>query len=213
MTVINLRGTSGSGKSTAVRAIMNLAIKVAVGTGREGVKPFFADPQTFGKKRKNPLFYLLEFPGFPDIAVLGSYGADCGGADTLPTYDFIMGLVRERHSEGQHVIFEGLLLSHDKKQVTALHEWLGKKDFTVLELTESLETCLASVRERRARKGQDPNTFNPENTIRRHAEVIRASTILEERGIPVRRVSRADCVPTILELLGLRGAALKSEAA
>jgi adenylate kinase family enzyme len=211
--ILNIRGTSGSGKSTAVRAIMNLAITANLNTGREGVKPFLADPAVFGKKRKSPLFYLLEFPGHPDVAVLGSYGADCGGCDTLPTYDFIMGLIRERHSKGQHVLFEGLLLSHDKKQVTALHKWLGEKNFTVLELTESLETCLTSVKERRARKGQDPDTFNPENTIRRHAEVIRASTILEERGIPVRRVSRADCVPTILELLGLQGAALKSEAA
>lgn len=206
--IINIRGTSGSGKSTAVRAIMNLAIEAATKTGRLGANPYYADPMVFGKKRKNPLFYLLEFPGHPDVAVLGHYGADCGGCDTLPDYAFIMELIRTRYQEGAHVIFEGLLLSHDKKQVTALWEWLGKKDFTVLELTEPLEVCLASVRERRARKGQDPNTFNPANTVRRHAEVIRASQQLEERGIPVRRVSRAECVPTVLGLLGLRAEAL-----
>jgi ABC-type dipeptide/oligopeptide/nickel transport system ATPase component len=204
--VINIRGTSGSGKSTAVRTVMELATKMA---GQLGVTPYYADPAVFGKKRKNPLFYLLEFEaGHPGAAVLGHYGADCGGCDTLPDYAFIMELIRTRYGEGQHVLFEGLLLSHDKKQVTALWEWLGKKDFTVLELTEPLEVCLASVRERRARKGQDPNTFNPENTIRRHAEVIRASVQLEERGIPVRRVSRAECVPAVLDLLGLRAEAL-----
>lgn len=191
--ILNIRGTSGSGKSTAVRAIMALASRTT---------PFMADPVVFGKKRKNPIFYLLQFPGAPDVAVLGHYGADCGGCDTLPNYAFIMELIRERHAEGQHVIFEGLLLSHDKKQVTALWEGLGKKDFAVLELTETLETCLQSVRDRRARKGAAPE-FNTSNTERRHAEVIRSCIQLEERGIPVRRVSRAECVPTILELLGL----------
>jgi ABC-type dipeptide/oligopeptide/nickel transport system ATPase component len=205
--IVNIRGTSGSGKSTAVRAIMNLSIEAAVKTGRLGVNPFYADPAVFGKKRKNPLFYLCEFPGHPDVAVLGHYGADCGGCDTLPNYEFIMNLIWERYQEGQHVIFEGLLLSHDKKQVTALYERLGKKDFTVLELTETLETCLASVRERRVRKGDSPD-FNTANTVRRHGEVIRASLQLEERGIPVRRVSRAECVPAVLELLGLRSEAL-----
>jgi len=207
--IINVRGTSGSGKSTAMRAILNLAIEGALKTGRAGVTPVYADPAIFGKKRKGPLYHIAEFPGHRDVAVLGNYeSADCGGCDTLPTYEFIMNMIWERHHEYMHVLFEGLLLSHDKKQVTALWERLGKTDFTVLELTESLETCLASVKERRARKGQDPNTFNPDNTIRRHAEVIRASKVLEERGIPVRRVSRAECVPTILELLGLRQGAL-----
>lgn len=206
--IINIRGTSGSGKSTAVRAIMNLAAQLS----KEGVQPFYADPMVFGKKRKAPLFYLCRFPDHPDVAVLGSYGADCGGCDTLPNYYFIMELIKERYREGSHVLFEGLLLSHDKKQVTALHEWLGKKDFTVMELTESLDTCIQSVSDRRMRKGDSPQ-FNTANTIRRHAEVIRASTILEERGIPVQRVSRAECVPAILELLGLRSAASKTEAA
>jgi len=192
--LVNIRGTSGSGKSTAVRSIMERA---------DSVDPFLADPAVFGKKRKNPLFYLCQFKGHPDVAVLGHYGADCGGLDTLPSYAFITELIRTRYSEGQHVIFEGLLLSHDTKQVLGLWDWLGKKDFTVLELTETVETCVQSVRDRRARKGQPPE-FNTNNTVRRHGEVIRACSKLEAAGVPVRRISRAECVPTVLELLELR---------
>lgn len=193
MTILNIRGTSGSGKSTAVRALMALASEVT---------PHMADA-SFGKKRKNPLWYSLDFPRHSSVAVLGHYGADCGGCDTLPTYDFIMGLIRACHEDGFHVVYEGLLLSHDKKQTKALWEWLGQKEFAVLELTETVETCLASVRERRARKGAPPE-FNTDNTVRRHAEVIRASVQLEEVGIPVHRVSREQCLPKVLELINLK---------
>lgn len=205
--IINIRGTSGSGKSTAVRAIMEMARAEQEREGGLGITSFGADPAVYPKKRKHPLFYLFQLGG-QEISVLGHYETDCGGCDTIPSYDIMIALIKERYQEGYHVIFEGLLVAHDKKQVTALWEWLGKKDFTVLELTEPLEGCLQSVRDRRARKGADPNTFNPANTERRYAEVVRSCLQLEERGIPVRRVSRLEVVPAVLDLLGVRAEAL-----
>jgi ABC-type dipeptide/oligopeptide/nickel transport system ATPase component len=192
--ILNIRGTSGSGKSTAVRAIMALSTNIM---------PIKADPVILGKKRKNPLAYLMECGG-ARVGVMGHYAADCGGCDTLPNYELTFELIKERHRDGYHVLFEGLLVAHDKKQCKALWEWLGRKDFAILELTETLETCLSSVRERRARKGADPDTFNPQNTIRRYQEVVRSCQQLEEHGIPVHRVTREQCVPKITELLGLK---------
>lgn len=204
--IVNIRGTSGSGKSTAVRTIMNMAIAEATKAGTLGIQRMMADPAFYPKKRRHPLFYLFPLSG-QQVSVLGHYETDCGGCDTIPSYDIMMALIKERYNEGYHVIFEGLLVAHDKKQVTALWDWLKHKDFTVLELTEPLAGCLDSVRARRARKGADPNTFNPANTERRFKEVVRSCQQLEERGIPVRRVSRAEVVPAVLDLLGVRAEA------
>lgn len=212
--ILNVRGTSGSGKSTAVRAVMNLAIEEAAKTGRLGVVREMAqagfDPKRLNKKRKNPLLYRCNFDPHV-VSVLGSYEADCGGCDSLPSYEVTFGLVRAEHDAGNHVLLEGLLLSHDKKQFTALWEHLraqGKgEQLVILELTETLGTCLNSVRERRARKGADPE-FNTANTERRYKEVVSSCKQLEERGISVVRVTRAAAVPTIIALMGLQEGAL-----
>lgn len=158
-----------------------------------------ADPVTFGKKRKNPIAYTMNFKG-KSLAVMGHYEADCGGCDTLPTYQFIMDLIKEYHDKQYHVLFEGLLVSHDTKQCKLLWEWLGNKNFVIIELTNSLEICLNSVKERRIRKGKDPE-FNQKNTIRHFSEVIKSCEKLETIGIPIVRCLREDVVNTIERLL------------
>lgn len=205
--IIQIRGTSGSGKSTAVRTILNLAVEEAALTGRLGPQRVMAEPgwdaKNPTKKRRAPLMYRFPLAG-EAVSVIGSYENDCGGCDGLPNYETTFGLVRGEHSAGRHVIFEGLLLAHDKKQVTALAEWVNiRSQIAVIELTESLEACLDAVRARRAAKGASPD-FNTENTVRRHKEVIHACKVLEERGLPVYRTSRAECVPKILELMGVK---------
>lgn len=193
--IIQIRGTSGSGKSTAVRALIELAARKA------SVKA----PKDFPAKRKNPVGYTLEFNGgSKPVAILGHYETACGGVDTLPSYDFIFGMIRHFHAEGFDVVFEGLLAAHDKKQCTALWEGIGKKDLTILELIEPLQVCLDSVKARRAARGADPDTFNPDNTVRRYKEVVSSCLKLEAIGIPVHRVGRGECLEKMLELLDVR---------
>lgn len=191
--IINVRGTSGSGKSTVVRKIIEQSPST---------------DKIFLKGRKQPLLYRLKFPG-QVISIPGHYETPCGGCDTIPTYDLLFQIIREEHAAGHNVLFEGLLVAHDKKRTLELWDWLGRnpEQLQVLELTDPLQVCLDSVEKRRAsrpvplkppKKPKKP--FNPANTIRRYDEVIRSCKILEAEGIPIHRYSR-DAAPEVITQL------------
>lgn len=186
MTIINVRGTSGSGKSTVVRKIMAMAPSKDTGYQTDG-------------RRRQPLWYTLKFPSF-NIVIPGHYETACGGCDTLKTYDHLFEIIRSAHSCGMHVLFEGLLVAHDKKRTLELWDWL-KRDpaqLQVLELTDPLEVCLESVEKRRASRANPPKApFNPANTSRRYGEVQRSCVILEGEGIPIHRYPR-DAAPAVI---------------
>lgn len=189
--IINVRGTSGSGKSTVVRKI----IEQSPSTDR-----------VFLKGRKQPLLYRLKFPD-QVISIPGHYETACGGCDTIPTYDLLFQVIREEHAAGHTVLFEGLLVAHDKKRTLELWDWLERKPnlLQVIELTETLQVCLDSVEQRRAsRKNPPKQPFNPANTVRRYSEVVRSCKILEEAGIKIHRCNRTDAVAMIEFLTRLR---------
>ncbi len=147
-------------------------------------------------RRDKPLFYRLKFPSYI-VSVPGHYESECGGCDNIPTYEMLFNIIRSEHAVGHHVLFEGLLVAHDVKQCTALWEWLQRKpgSFKIIELTESLDTCLASVEGRRAsRKNPPKQPFKPENTIRRYGEVIRSCEQLAELGIPILKCNRDEAL-------------------
>lgn len=192
--IINIRGTSGSGKSTAVRKVMEFAPII--------------EPE-YIEGRKTPYFYRLRWPGCV-ISVPGSYISQCGGSDTIKTYDQLFEIVRSEHEQGHHVLFEGLLVAHDKKRCTELWDWLGRKpgSFAIIEIAEPLEVCLSSVEERRRNRPKPPTTpFNPANTIRRYEEVKRSCTILEALSIPIHRCARGQIPFTVFDLLGMEAIA------
>lgn len=192
MTIINVRGTSGSGKSTAVRQVMDAATSI---------------DRIYVEGRKNPLLYRLNWPQFLEIvAVPGHYETPCGGCDTIKTYDQLFEIIRGEHKAGHHVLFEGLLVAHDKKRCTELWDWLEREPgmFNIIEITEPLEVCLASVEKRRSERKNPPSKpFNPDNTIRRYNEVVRSCEQLEAIGIEVYRKGREELESTIFELLGI----------
>lgn len=168
--IIQIRGTSGSGKTTAMRAIMK-AIAPVGGTLNA----------VFVKGRRNPLYYH-----FKGISVLGSYASTCGGVDTIHGYDQLQELVKERIESGGHVLMEGLLLSEDAKQTIQMNT-LGA-ELRVIYLTTPLETCLERIRGRREKKGND-KPLNVENTTRRVGVIERSRVRLEEAGILCRSAS------------------------
>lgn len=169
--IINIRGTSGSGKSTLVRSIM----------GR------YATCESYRiKGRKQPIGYVCSdvYEGVEKpLGIVGHYETACGGCDTIPTMDMIFDLVRKSHKLGYNVIFEGLLISADHKRTLALHQEGLPLSVISLEKVD-LETCLASVNERRmARLG--PEKFTPvkeKNTTSKHRGVIKSTEGLERDG-------------------------------
>lgn len=154
------------------------------------------------KGRKQPLLYRLKWPKMT-ITVPGHYETPCGGCDTIPTYDMLFQIIREEYSAGHHVLFEGLLVAHDKKRTLELWDWLLRDPalFQVVELTDTLEVCLESVEKRRNSRAKPPkNPFNPANTTRRYGEVVRSCVQLEEQGIPIHRYMREDAPEVIRNL-------------
>lgn len=145
--IINVRGTSGSGKTTVVRELMARANLVA----------------KIGDNAKKPDAYRLAFPLF-DLYVIGSYENVCGGCDAISTQDEICNRVRCYAPMG-HVLLEGLLMSHVFSRYAALAMELQRQEISSIFgfLDTPLDVCLARVNARREARGQT-EPVNPTNT-------------------------------------------------
>lgn len=172
--VIQIRGTSGSGKSTVVRAVMN---------------EFHGWTPVMRSGRKQPLYYESE-----EVVVLGHYESPCGGCDTIGSAKAVYDLIGE--VEARTILCEGLLLSEDVKWSSQL------KGLRVIFLTTPLETCLRRIRGRRKTAG-NTKPLNPNNTANRVATIERARVKLTNLGVPCRQCSADEAPRIILGWLGL----------
>lgn len=195
--VINLRGTSGAGKSTIVRKLMGQ----------------YTDIQPkFHEGRKRPYGYLCAAFGFRSLFVVGHYEIPCGGCDTIVAgrdigkdggvMDTIYGMVREHHELGENVIFEGLIVESDVKRMVALHT--DGFPVNVIALDVPIETCLESVKLRRTARG-DERELDPTNTVNRVPQIIRRMQRLQEAGVNGVWLNREAALAKCLELLRISG--------
>lgn len=184
--IINIRGTSGSGKTTVVKDAMQF---------------FTPKVEVNIPKRRNPLGYWFGevVDGKRKMAIPGHYATACGGCDTLSGYDEIFNLVRLGGEGAQHVLFEGLLVSEESKRTLALHERFPSQ-VLVIELTTSQDECLASVQARREARGND-KPLNPANTVNRMRTIRRVCDWLQEQGVAVEQHNRASAAARVRELL------------
>lgn len=173
--IIQLRGTSGSGKTTAMRKVMtDLGHWQAI----------------HAPERKQPLYYFCR--ALPHVLVLGHYEAACGGCDNIGSAAKVYELAAGFHSAepGRVILCEGLLLSEDTK-------WsLQMPDLRVIFLTTPVERCLENIRKRRAAAGNE-KPLSESNTRNRVATIERARLKLSEAGKIVCRAS-ADQAPRIV---------------
>lgn len=176
--IIQVRGTSGSGKSTVVRGVM---------TALGGWVPVCA------AGRKRPLYYLRTGPA---VAVLGHYESACGGCDTVGSARAVYELTAAVLRDGSvtHVLQEGLLLSEDAKWTAELARVIAP--VRVVFLTTPVERCIAQIKARRAEAGND-KPLNEANTRNRVAVIERARGKLVAGGIECHRAS-ADRTPRII---------------
>lgn len=187
--IIQVRGTSGSGKSTIVKNVMALYrnVRPVMRTGR-----------------KRPIAYRCGVKP-EELTIIGHYETKCGGCDTISTpgqsYPIIFELIRRNATDGRNVLFEGLLISGDVKWSSKLNDL----DFRIIELTTSLEECLDSVNTRRKlRLEEDYTPVNPLNTETKHKLIQRSCEKLnKEFGIPVERLGREAAMNKIREWLSV----------
>jgi uridine kinase len=138
MKFINIRGTSGSGKTTIIRELLSKSVHL---------EPVF----TTG--RKQPIMYIATVPSQEHFnffctkffALLGHYETTCGGCDTIKSLDEVYEWARyaQRNYNIDAVICEGLLLGKDVSRIVTMEEPY------ILALDTSMEECYAGVKNRR----------------------------------------------------------------
>lgn len=184
--IIQIRGTSGSGKSTVMRKVMdNLSHTYELEWWSHHIDG-----------RKKPLYYSMSLPGF-EIDVLGHYESPCGGGDTIGSSPKIYDLVNERYIHARVVIVEGLLLSEDTKWTI---EYSKGMNIVPVFLTTPLHQCLARIRKRRREVG-NTKPLNVYNTTNRYGVISRARTKLEDNGIECPACSSLEAPDLITSLI------------
>lgn len=184
--IIQIRGTSGSGKSWVMREVMKLLTRVAA---------------VHAPKRKQPLYYVYELPGVkpsPTVAVCGHYESPCGGGDTIGSARQCYDLIKDLAARHDFVLCEGLLLSEDTKWTHQLQHEVG--DVRCIFLATPIDTCITQIKQRRAAVGNE-KTLNETNTRNRVEVIERARNKLALVGIRCRSCSSGQAVGVIEHFL------------
>lgn len=159
--IIQVRGTSGSGKTTVMREIME-----SMGQWNTG----------YMEGRRNPLWYS-SVSEWPKTHIVGSYASNCGGCDTIHGYALLIKTVEELYKLG-NVLMEGLLLSEDVKQTLTL---LPRK-LKIVYLSTEVDECINRVKKRRLLAGNE-KPLKEDNTRNRVGVIERARVRLEAAGV------------------------------
>lgn len=192
-TIVNIRGTSGSGKSTVARRIMLLLEEKHVDVQERGM---IGGKERILGHQVGPVFFL------------GKYATDCGGVDSMSwkgAADDICDLVHHKAMHGP-VVFEGLMASSwGTGRLLDLWERCEKK-LHVIMLTTPLEVCLASVQARRdakyKAKGEVAPPLNPANTTSKYHSSLKGAQNLQARGMTtIEYLDRDAALARALELL------------
>lgn len=194
MAIVNLRGTSGAGKTTIVKAVME----------RYADK----DPQ-FQEGRRQPYGYWFTAEGHRPLWVVGHYETATGGCDTIGPYkDGVSGNAIQRcydiiHMALEHecdVIYEGLVVESDVKRCIDLHH---KKpgELLVILLSTPIEECIKGVEARRAARGADAE-FNHGHLRKKDHEVRKQVTKFKDAGVDIRVLDREAALKATLAHLG-----------
>lgn len=187
--IINVRGTSGSGKTYAVRQLMKYLEQF-------GSQSLVYDDN--GKVVAHCCHYKMQ-----PVYVLGNYSrATCGGCDTIRTQNMVCSLVRH-FSQFGHVVFEGLLVSGMYTRYAALDNELASygEHCVWLYLTTPLDLCLDRISKRRLAAG-NTKKLNPDNTIAKAASVERSYAKMLDAGMDARPLHHdSDVVSQIVAVL------------
>ena len=192
--IVNVRGTSGSGKSHLVKQVVDHMTQRHLSPTKE-----------FQDRRRKPLAYQWTFRDAPErnLYIPGHYESPCGGCDTIKTMDLVADMVRRAYGIGFNVLFEGLLYSEETKRTLNMYLEEGR-DIHIVKLTTPLDVCINSVNKRRqARMGDKFTPVNPKPTVeKKFYTTHRACDKLRRRGVPVTYVSRETALNHVLDLLG-----------
>lgn len=183
---INIRGTSGSGKSHLVKSVMSLYNRKL--------------PQ-YTKARRRPIGYVMERDNGEPLYVVGHYEELCGGCDTIIGLDAIYDEIEAALLDlKMNVIFEGLIVCSDVERCIKLSEIA---DLLVIELDTPLNECLDNIQDRRYIRG-DERPVNPKHTIAKMDQLVPQRKRFEAAGVDFRLLDYKWAFVDVKEFLGLK---------
>lgn len=160
--LIQIRGTSGSGKSFIVNRIMS----------KHSFKPIREKGEIIGYICKDL-----------NLFIVGKYTTACGGCDSVPTQDEICRRIRIGLKRGYNVLFEGLICSHIAERYAKLYKDCTKRGISVtyIFLDTPLEKCRQNINKRRAKAGKPPVTAK--NTEKDYTSTHRSRENMLKMGV------------------------------
>lgn len=145
--IVKLHGTSGSGKSTVARLLMEAAKMV----------------NPLGANTNRPEGYMLT--GFKKpLFIIGPYTTTCGGVDSITDWRETARLLHEFAAQGA-VFYEGLVLSTYYGAFGAETERYGDNHVFAF-MDTPIELCIQRIKDRRLEAG-NLKPFNEGNTRER----------------------------------------------
>jgi len=183
--IVNLRGTSGSGKSTVVFTLMK-NFETQPLSGKDGkIKGYVVDASEVGITKP--------------IYVIGRYTTACGGLDTVPTQVDAAERAVAAYNLGGHVLCEGLLCSAagPKGALTIALQNTGAAVFAIMDTP--LEKCIERVQERRKIRG-DERPLNTKNTRDKWTQTMSTAKSLSALGYNVVSVNHENAYEDVLNI-------------
>jgi hypothetical protein len=168
--IVNIRGTSGSGKTTIVLKLLKSFAHSQIWVDANGNEKLVPVNEADSPKPDGKL-WGYELPSLR-LRIVGRYETPCGGCDGISTQQEVEDRVRLWHGKGYHVLFEGLLISHIYGRWAKLAQDVGRDNMMFAFLRTPLVTCLERVTARRSARGVT-TPLNPTNTMQKHADSIR----------------------------------------
>jgi shikimate kinase len=172
--LLKLHGTSGSGKSTIARGLMDRAMLTLLDRAYKVDRVDVIHP----------------------IYILGTYNSQCGGCDTLKADEQIE--LIHRCAPLGHVFYEGLLGSEYYGRLGEASERY-KDDHIFAFLDTPIELCIHRIKERRFLKG-NLKPLNEDNTRGRIRKIETLKRKLEFMGRKVVTINHENAIPQVIEL-------------
>jgi energy-coupling factor transporter ATP-binding protein EcfA2 len=185
-TIVAIKGTNGSGKSTAVRLLLEHLghqAKLRFHNEEAGYRCAYGDGSLF---------------------VLGRYKTPTGGLDTSFNYggaaDDLLFCIDKLAAEG-HVLCEGVIAitSYGFSRITKFADKQRKKGNRMIfaRIDTPAEFCVERVRQRRLEAG-NVKAFNPEGLLHKYESVLKSQEKLKQAGYDARILPHEEPLQTLL---------------
>lgn len=161
--LIQIRGTSGSGKTWIIKQLMS----------EYEFKPIKKNGVVMG-------YYCEELNTF----LVGKYETACGGCDSIKTQDETCSRIRKALNKGWNVVFEGLICSHIAERYANLYKDLTAEgtDVKYIFLNTPFSQCIENINIRRQEAGKPP--VIAKNTRKDYDSTKKSRKNMHSMGVP-----------------------------